>query len=59
MDNFVDYARPMIDIEVAMRQIHDACLSKDWERAEELVIQARQRMIDLRAAIVLMSKNDL
>jgi len=56
--DIVDYAMPMMKIENLMRQLHDLCLLKEYERANnicpELIAEARV----LSASLVLMANKE-
>jgi hypothetical protein len=56
--SIIDYAMPMMKIENLMRQVHDLCLLKQYEKANELcpLIIAEARV--LSASLVLMVEKE-
>lgn len=50
----VDYAMPMMKIENFMRQVHDLCLLKKYEEANNLMPLCIAEMRVLSASLVLM-----
>jgi hypothetical protein len=54
MNDIVDYAMPMMQIEKLMRQIHDLCLKSNYKEAGDicLLVAAEARLLNASLAIM-------
>jgi hypothetical protein len=55
-ETIIDYAKPLINAEQIMRDIHSACLDKKYDKAIQLTIDLITEIRILRSSLVIMSE---
>lgn len=53
-----DYAHPTMMAERALKELHDAVLSKRWDRAQEKSREAAKWIWEIQEALIEMRKRD-
>ena len=53
-----DYAHPTMMAERALKELHDAVLSKKWDKAEDKAVEAIKWVVDIQDALSEMRKRD-
>lgn len=53
-----DYAYPTMMAERCLKELHDAVLSKRWDRAQEKAVEAVKWVVDIQDAVDEMRKRD-
>lgn len=53
-----DYAYPTMMAERALKELHDAVLSKKWDKAQDKAVEAIKWVVDIQDALSEMRKRD-
>lgn len=53
-----DYAHPTMMAERALKELHDAVLSKKWDKAQDKAVEAIKWVVDIQDALSEMRKRD-
>ena len=58
MENLIDYAKPLINVEQHLKQVHALCLERRFADAYEFTMRAIVELRGLEATLVLMNAED-